>query len=99
MEFLAEGRYIKCSKELFYHYSPKFRKLYSNSNKSQKNYNNTTLSINHAKFPTVYFLVEQLYHNLQLPLNTIDQNTLLDLMVLAQKFQIQKLQILCESTI
>ena len=57
------------------------------------------MRLDHAKFPTVYFLVEQLYHNFQLPLNTLDHSTLIDLMILSQKFQIQKLQVLCETNI
>ena len=57
------------------------------------------VKLDNAKFPTVYFLVEQLYHHCQLPINTIDAQTVLDLMILAHKFQIQQLQILCETQI
>ena len=65
--------------------------------KSQKS--PTIVRLDHARLATVYFLIQQLYHNLSLPLDKIDQQTLVDLMILAQKFQIRSLQILCEENV
>ena len=94
---LTEKKEVFCSKQLFEHYSPKFKKLYSNTTNS-RNLGDGPINVrlDHAKLHTVYFLVQQLYHQFSLPLTDLDQGTLLDLMILSQKFQIYRLQSLCE---
>ena len=60
------------------------------------NDSSVNVRLEYAKLHTVYFLVQQLYHKFSMPLSDLDQNTIFDLMILAQKFQIRKLQSLCE---
>lgn len=57
------------------------------------------VKLDHTKFATIYFLVQHMYEGFSSPIKGLEEDLLIDLMVLAQKFQIGDLQHLCEQEI
>lgn len=92
--FSIEKHEIYCSKQVFEFYSRKFRKFLL----EQKDQKPRTMIELELKPHTFYFLVQQLYGQFRAELK-FDDDTMFELLIFANKFQIREFQKRCEESI